>query len=388
MKHILVLLVALAGCLGFFLLGRSARAARPLDPPPTSSQPAKSDRSDRPTPPPSSDTDWLVRLQKLETRHEFIAAFQEQATLLPDPEAHDQLLVLADYWAAQSPEDAVAWLAALEFDDARNPFLFPALSQWARLSPQAARSWLVRNHPQANETQAYLNAALIRGLAQVNPNEALDQLLDSPPSPERRGSLDFLLTEWANEGLAHTFDQVLQLPEAEKQLRQHALQKLFTNLLPDELPEASRRIEKLADASEQTGAATTLATHWAHHDAEQALRWASELKSPGLRAKAIGAAALGWSREAPFAASRWLDDKTSPAYDYAQRAVASTIIAAQPEEALAQIARITNHSLREESFEQLGRIWLSKNPQGFLAVINRDSNMPAAIRDKLLQHFR
>lgn len=85
----------------------------------------------------------------------------------------------------------------------------------------------------------------------------------------------------------------------------------------------------------------------------------------------------------------WLEGQSaSTQYDYALRGAAGTLINREPERVLAQISRIVNPLIKEQTFEQVGRIWLSSDPQGFLAAMQKENPIPDEIRTNLLQSFR
>ena len=381
----LALALWIGGGLGAFFLGKNSNPTP--DSPEARFHNAKQNSSRTPSPSTGSVTSSLDPFLQLGSSVEFQQAFTELSPQLQDSQTHDQLFLLADQWASLHPEEAVRWLDELHFNDARNPFLFSALTQWARLAPQVASSWLTQNYPEDSPSRDYLLAAFVRGLSQTDPAQALDLLLASSPSPERSGALDFLLTTWSQQGLSHAFTQVEQLPTSEKKLRQRALDRLLANLLPSELPQAKTLTENLTDPLEKEKALTALASKWAQYNIDEALQWVSQIEHPFTRAKAHGTLATQWSRQDPYAVSQWLSQKNGPTYDYARRSLAGSLIAHDPTTALSQIARITNPQLQNLTFEQLGRIWLSRDPQGFRATMETETLMPPEIRQSLLQNF-
>lgn len=385
MNNGIALFIWLAGCTGAFFLGKT------LSPPPETPQTKSSTQTTHsPFHPPVTPLrdPFLNQLQQLKSSDEFQTTFEQLSPNFQDSQTHDQLFLLADQWAALHPEEAARWLDQLAFDDVRNPFLFSALTQWARQAPEAAQSWVATNYPDANATRHYLLAALVRGLSQTDPDQALTLLLSSPSSPERSGALDYLLTAWAQESLSHAFKKIEQLPNTETKLRQRALQRLFADLLPSEIPQAQTLANNLRDPLEREKAFAALASTWAQHDIDAALQWASQLPQLSSRAQSLGTLGTQWARQNPTEANQWLADKQAPQYDFALRSVAGTLIASDPDTALAQISRITNPQLQSLSFEQLGRIWLNRDPQGFRTAMATDTLLPAEVRETLLQNFR
>ncbi|YCM42830.1 hypothetical protein V2O64_16095 [Verrucomicrobiaceae bacterium 227] len=319
---------------------------------------------------------------RLQTNTGFQTTFE---TLLQEPApteaSHDDLFILADLWASKDPAAATAWLADLELDDARNPYLFSALSQWAMQDITAATAFL-DSLPNANRD--YLLAALVRGLATHDPDAALDLLLKSPASPERTGSLDFILNAWSQISLEHAFQK---LPTTGP-LKAQAIQKLTATLTRDQFVPARTWAQALTDPSDRQSALTGIAARWSQSDPVAATAWAASLADPQTQSLALGETATRWARRDPAAASAWLaENPNSPTLDLAARSIAASTIGLDPAQAFSQIATITHAPLREESFEQIGRFWLSSAPQKAKAYLQQDTLVPAPIREQLLQSF-
>lgn len=326
--------------------------------------------------------------EAMESGEEFRATFGE---LLPDFESgttHDALLLLADAWAAREPAAACAWLDKLDFNDPRNPYLFAALSQWASADPQAARAWLDTAHSDPGAGRDHLLAALVRGIARNDPDEALRTLLAMPNSPERTGSIDFLVQAWHRKGLESAMGNVAALPDSDPSLKERAIRQLVDALSPDDLATARSWAGQLADPQARLDAHAAIAAHWSRHDPATAAGWAAAIDDPAIRRRALGEVATRWARIDPPAAANWLAAHAGRLdYDLAARAVAWSTVGLDPEAAFKQVATITSESLRDETFEQLGRIWITRQPQIARNFLQSDCPIPPAVRARLLEHF-
>ena len=272
-----------------------------------------------------------------------------------DISVHDELWLTAEDWASREPAEAVAWMNKLEFDDVRNPYLFAALSQWARQDPERALVWLEKNSPENEESEQYLKAALIRGMARNDVDGALAFLLKQPKNLGR-STVDFVLGAWVQEGAGALIDGIGKLPD---HLKLHALEKAASHLSPEMLAEARGLSEALAEGAERTVLQTSIANRWAAREPKAALAWAAEQASPEV----VGVVAKHWARQEPLEASRWLEARQdSPEYDLSARAVAWSVVGIDPEKAFSQVAAMKSEPLRLETFEQLGRFWISDQP--------------------------
>ena len=178
----------------------------------------------------SEVSQFLEGALAMQSNEQFRGSFEALIPSLSEPSTHDALFILANVWAAKDPVAATEWLAKLEFKDPRNPFLFSAFSQWARLDPEAAQAWLNGKLQSEGATKDYMLASLIRGLAISDPDKALQILLQAPSSPERTGSLDFLINSWKSFSLKYAFSQVASIPDSTGIFKEHAIQKLCSSL--------------------------------------------------------------------------------------------------------------------------------------------------------------
>ena len=325
---------------------------------------------------------------ELETSEAFRSLFKEMLTGFEDARTHDDLFLLADAWGAAAPEEACVWLDELDFNDVRNPYLFSALTQWARKDPDAARLWVEARYAMRGPTRDYLLASLVRGMARRDPDSALQVLLAAPASPERTGAIDFLLEAWRQTDLEHAFGQVATLPASETRLKERAVSQLVAGLAPSELALSRAWAAALSSPEDRRIAQVGIAANWSRRDPVAAAEWVSSLDDTVTRSRAYGAVAIRWARVDPLGASRWLGRYADrPEYDFACRAVAWSTVGIDPDIAFKQVAAITSVPLRDETFEQVGRIWLSEQPQEARLFLEGESSIPPAIRERLLDSF-
>lgn len=333
-------------------------------------------------------SEFLEDALALQSNEQFQKTFDTLLPALSDARTHDALFMLADVWAAEDPVQATNWLAQLNFNDSRNPYLFAALSKWASLDPAAAQAWLNQN-PQSDEgTKAYMLASLIRGLAISDPDSALKILLQAPNSPERSGALDFLINSWKGLSLKYAFAQVAALPDSSGTLKEQAIQKLTASLSVDQIAAAQDWAAGLASKGDQLAARVSIAARWSQVEPEAALKWAATLTDPETQSRALGEVSTRWARIDPLAASAWLaENRGQPTTDLAARAIAWSTVGIDPDLAFSQVADITYAPLREETFEQIGRFWLSQQPQTAKQFLQQESALPVNIRETLLKSF-
>ncbi|WP_411847302.1 hypothetical protein AAFN60_07960 [Roseibacillus persicicus] len=388
-KRTLIATAWLTGLVIAFELGRGLPSSISEETQSLSSKSTPPANRDRSTSPGLQATrSFAESLQALQKPEDFQALFGVLQPSFENPETHDSLLLLADEWAARHPKAASEWLHKQAFDDPRNPFLFAALSQWAAADGDAALKWLVANYPKASSTRDYLFASFIRGVAQKAPERAWAILNSLPAGPERSGSLDFVLNGWLNQGLPNALDKLENLPATDSPLQIEATQNLLANLPLAELAEAREWAARLSNDEQRKSAQVAIAANWAQHNQGAALEWAGEL-SDEIRPRALAEVATRWARDSPNEAADWLK-QTGPASerDLSNRAISWSLVGLDPEAAFTQIASITNPLLRDETFEQVGRLWLSSTPQQAYQYLQNESPLPSEVRELLLQSYR
>lgn len=327
-------------------------------------------------------------IQGLEEADEFKAVFDALLPELELPASHDALFLLADAWAAKAPEEAADWLLSLKFDDPRNPFLFSALSQWSSRDPAGALAWLQAHQGESGSSQDYLLASMIRGSAMKDPAFALKLLMEAPDSPERLGSMEFVSRAWLDEGFESAADKLAGIPDSEDALRQRAIRQLVEHAAVDEVDAVREWSGELSSIDERRMATAAVAARLSRVDPVAAASWADDLDDTEARSLAYGEIATRWARVDPLAAGGWLAERSGrPDVDLAARAVAWSTVGIDPGKAFGQVAGITHEPLRNQSFEQLGRVWMSDQPLAAKAFFESDSPIPPDIRKLLLQSF-
>ena len=336
------------------------------------------------------------RLQRLQGSNDYRDAFRgtftdENEPMERDPIRHEELLGIADSWAAKYPQEAVESLNQLQIPDARNPYLFYALAQWARQEPEVALAWLKEQFADEQDvSRLYLTAGVIRGLAKTDPERAFEELLGMVPSPERRGAVDFLLQVWAQEGGENLTRHLEQLPAEDERLREAAFRKGMQYLPIEELASLNEWVEQLPNVNDRMTAQTAIAAQWAQRDSQAALEWAANLPEDenGIRSESLAQVASYWAQQQPEAALEWIDEhQGDPNYDRAIRSVAWNTVGYQHEAVFEKIAQITDPEARNRAFDQIGWMWLPEEPEEARQFFESTTLISDKLRYELLSNF-
>ena len=79
--------------------------------------------------------------------------------------------------------------------------------------------------------------------------------------------------------------------------------------------------------------------------------------------------------------------QATPEYDLSAQAVAWSVVGVDPQLAFSQVAEMRSEGLKLETFEQMGRFWLSDQPARARAFLEGENPLPAELREALLSHF-
>jgi hypothetical protein len=108
------------------------------------------------------------------------------------------LVQVVQRWAAQSPNDAAAWVALFEPGEARSAALKEVITEWAVRDPRTAAGW-ISNH--ADESIRQDGSDAMAEALLVQPDAVQEQLLQSV-TPEMRMRFEKLKAEAAKEEAA------------------------------------------------------------------------------------------------------------------------------------------------------------------------------------------
>jgi hypothetical protein len=339
-------------------------------------------------------------ISRLNQVSQFEQTAMELQPMMEETEASDALFLLAESWADLDPAGAARFFADMEVPGWRSPFLFAAISRWAKTDSPAARAWLDREFPAIEdsteethdaritrrEQREYYTAAMIRGVAVSDPQRAADMLMEMPMGPSRSSALEFVVTGLTTGDGSRVRQWISSMPAEDAELRRNAIRLAVGRLML-----AGGRDLALAWADgfrapdERGLAMVEVAANHAREAPREAAEWASRMDGAGLRGAAVAEALEQWARQEPENAREWLDSlPPSAEWDMAERKLAWTILRRDPTAAFDRVARINNESLRNETSETLGRMWITTHPAEAAGFIRRSPLFNTAGRRALL----
>jgi hypothetical protein len=333
-----------------------------------------------------------------------VSGFEEAAMELhptiEETETSDAMFLLAEAWADLDPVSAARFFADMQVPGWRSPFLFAAISRWAEADSPAARAWLDEAFPMIGdsgeetdeagitrvEQREYYQAAMIRGVSLTQPQRAAAMWMEMPQGPSRSSALEFVVTAMGAGDGSRVREWISQMPEEDPESRRNVIRLAVGRMMLEGDKDTAIIWASGFNTPDERGMAIIeVAANHARVVPKEAAVWASGLDGAGLRGAAVAEAVEQWARQEPENARAWLDSlPPSPEWDMAERKLAWTILKRDPAAAFDRVARIERESLRYETSETLGRMWITTNPLEAADFIRRSPLFNTTGRRSLL----
>lgn len=166
--------------------------------------------------------------------------------------------------------------------------------------------------------------------------------------------------EWARRDPLAAATWAARLPDSASRTR--VLVSMVAVWAEAEPVEATRFAARLAPAAVQTEAIVSAISGWARLDPPAALEWAGQLAEGKLRDQIYTQAAFTWGQRDPVSAAEWvLSMPGGRAWDSAASALCGVLVERHPALALSLAAEISDHSLRRQRIENVGKRWLDSD---------------------------
>ena len=344
---------------------------------------------------------FLRAVLQLRSNRDFEQAFQALRPAMESSDGHDRLFILADAWAASDPRAALSFLAGVDVPGWRNPYVFAAITQWARVDADGALAWLNRQFSAdrlaalgdeqrrlTEQEREYDLVALIRGVARQSPERAEAWMLSLRDTSLRVGAMDYVLQAMWHAGEKRALAWVEALPADDRPLKTGAIRQALRRLIATDPAAARAWAESFTHPGFRQAAVQSLADQWAGTEPRQAAAWAQGLTKAGLRQVAVAETMDRWARQDPAAAEHWLRQlPPSSEWDMAKRRFAWVTRGLNAQNAFEWVAAIESDGLRLETLEQVGRLWISEAPQEAERFIRQSDLFPAEMKQALLDVY-
>ncbi len=123
--------------------------------------------------------------------------------------------------AGSSPEEAARLLADIESGESRREVGWAVASSWAEQDVHGALNWVL-NSPQARDMQRDLLSVVLRELAQVDPQLALDTALNQPLSENQTGLEVTVIGELTRRNLSQAIELLSKVRDGRTKLRAYS----------------------------------------------------------------------------------------------------------------------------------------------------------------------
>ncbi len=279
-------------------------------------------------------------------------------TRQPVPGDSDEaLLQLTRGLVAQSPEQALEWVARENDAAFRERLFFAVLRAWGEKDPNAAVDWALRQDTEwrFKRMEAALTGAVMQPAVALQIGKKLlagDVVTGNAYGTALIGAL--------NRG--NQFQTAFLLAaDAPMDVRGQWLDMTFRRWGEEQPQDAMRALGSVADADLHQGAFHSVVEGWAAADPKALANYACTMAPGADRGYALGLGMVHWSEQNPTSMAEWLN--TVPANQGVLDVGASLLISRTdgaertPEVAMAWVRQISDPGLQYEAFTRVLNEW-------------------------------
>jgi hypothetical protein len=265
--------------------------------------------------------------------------------------------------AAMDPARAAAWLTNPENSLLRQPWMGAMLSrsiaeQWARQDPDAALAWASTLEPE-QRSGAY--AGIINNIMENDPQRAaaLAMSLDGYDRPKLLGQI---AESWAAQDPAEAVAWANSLSAGD---REESLQEALGSWAASDPSKAAAYVDQMPE-QERSGVVGEVARNWAQQEPAEAAEWLGNQPESESKAGAMGQVMWNWTTSDPEAAANWLGEQPAgPSYDNGVTGLAKAATHAydDPSTAVNWASTIENQDLRDRMTSHTLGAWRRQDEQ-------------------------
>lgn len=300
--------------------------------------------------------------------------------------AEIETVLLTEWWAAFDPEAAFRWSQKTRVANYQL-VIRSALRAWARRDPIAARGALERIADPITRRACY--DGLVAGWEDSGRPGLLEYLHDMLPSIEQLRALAAVARRKVlREGPEAAFRWVESLPEdRDDEIGRFKLQ-LFRRVASEAALVDHERTAAWAlrhsDGPNGDGLLGRVGAAWSLSDGPGAMAWLATLPEHRQRNDAVEETYQAWLDRDPAAALAWMRDAPpEPWLDWALSVYAVASSTADPEQALAAAARVSDSERRDNAIITIVRLWRANAPAAADAWLER-ADLDPALRAAIL----
>lgn len=279
----------------------------------------------------------------------------------------EQMGLLVYAWAALDGEAAMAF--ADEVGDAMNEeersgYKRQVITGWASANPNEARAWVDALDADDPMTGRF-RWSLVSGMADGDVEVATAYALERAEANDRGAPyyMDRIAERMLKEsGVAESVGWAEDLPEGGAKTA--ALRRVATDFV-DESPEgAAEWATQYVDEDHGTRVIQEVSDEWAERDAAAAVAWLETLPDGDAKSAGMAAALTEWVRRGDaVAASEYLAEMpASPERDQAVAGFSRTLAHSDPQSAITWAESIQQDASRQSALIDAGRAWMRRDP--------------------------
>lgn len=280
-------------------------------------------------------------------------------------------------WGAVDPESALEHAMSLE-GRRRRGAISDTITGWASKQPDDAMAWVDALEDEGDQRR--YRSSLVSGLADHDIGMATEYVLERAEQGDERARryLETVTREQLRNGdIRSSVAWSESLPEGE--LRGEAMERVADRYVSEDPEAAAAWAERYASVDYGVDMIEEVGDEWAEREPEAAVSWLQNLPDGRGKAEGMRSALDEWAERDPMAASEYLVQmEDSAAKDSAVSGFVREVVREDPQAAIAWASTIGQEELRIETLTRTARDWFRRDRASALAWLETSGLPPEA----------
>ena len=284
-------------------------------------------------------------------------------------------------WASIDPQGALANALSMEGRDKQHA-VGETITGWASTNPEDAKAWV--DAVENDKERSRYREDLVSGMADHDIGEATDYVFELAEQGDREADdyLEAVTREQLRKGpTKDAMRWAESMPDGK--LKGQAMDSVAGRLVGEDPEGAAAWATRFVNEPYAERVIEEVGDEWAERDPEASVAWLRSLPEGDAQAEGLASALDEWVDRDPLAASEFLTSMdTSPMKDSAIGGFARSIARKDPEAAVLWASTIEQEKLRIETLERTAREWFRRDADAATSWLD-NSGLPTQTQDNL-----
>lgn len=305
-----------------------------------------------------------VRMPKVVTTNEIMAALDRVASMPWSPAAEKLLQETMTKWAGIDPKAALEYSLKIESRRVRSALMAGIFSSWAKTDLNGAYEWLVANKEASPDTFRMGIKPVIMEAAARDISGAMNLAMNLSTGSSRLSAVRLVMDQAARSGVAPSLVSYLDSFQTPGERASYAASLAQSWAIYDPQKAAEWALS-LTDPSLQNSTMASAVGSWATDNPAAAAEWVLTLPQGDLRNRQVAQVTRSWALYEPVQAADWLlaQHPPSPGLDLAVQGLVGSVVRTDPQGAILWASAISDPRVRSSTIYSACQQWMRNDPQ-------------------------